>query len=112
MNSTAARKFPELTDFVGAVERAYGPRLHAVHLFGSRARGNARRDSDYDVAVVLKVIGDFWVEKMRLADLAYDQMLARDIHVQAHPFALDEWQAENREDFVLAAQRVAMELAP
>lgn len=112
MNSTAARKFPELTDFVAAVERDYGPRLHAIHLFGSRARGNARRDSDYDVAVVLNELGDFWKEKLRLADLAYDQMLAWDIHVQAHPFGRDEWEADEREDLVLAAQKVALELTP
>lgn len=108
----AARRFPELADFVAAVERAYGSRLHGVHLFGSRARGNARRDSDYDVAVILTDLGDFWEEKLRLADLAYDQMLARDIHVQAHPFGVDEWEAEEPEDLVLAAQRVAVELTP
>lgn len=111
MNSKAATQFPELKAFVGAVERHYGDRLHGVHLFGSRARGNARPDSDYDVAVVLKDLGDFWTERLRLADLAYEQMLARDIHIQAYPFGFDEWTASSREDLVRSAQRVAMELS-
>lgn len=110
MSSKAATKFPELKDFVTAVEHHYGDRLHGVHLFGSRARGNARPDSDYDVAVVLADLGDFWTERLQLADLAYEQMLARDIRVQAHPFGVDEWTASHRGDLVQAAQRVAMEL--
>ncbi|MFH1793679.1 MAG: nucleotidyltransferase domain-containing protein [Pseudomonadota bacterium] len=99
-----------MEEFVSSVERAYGARLRGIHLFGSRARGNARPDSDYDVAVVLNDLGDFWTEKMRLADIAYDQLLARDIHVQAHPFGLNEWTAKDREDLVRSAQLVAVEL--
>jgi predicted nucleotidyltransferase len=32
----------------------YGDRLERVALFGSRARGDHRPDSDYDVAVLIK----------------------------------------------------------
>ena len=32
----------------------YGPRLKQVLLYGSRARGDHREDSDYDVLVVLE----------------------------------------------------------
>lgn len=110
MTAIATAKFPELEAFVGAVEDAYGARLHAIHLFGSRARGDARPDSDYDVAVVLDDLADYWTERLRLADLAYDQMLARDIHVQAHPFGIDEWAAGDGEDLVQSARRVALEL--
>lgn len=112
MRAVATTKFPELVAFVSAVEDAYGARLHAIHLFGSRARGDARPDSDYDVAVVLNDLGDYWTERLRLADLAYDQLLARDIHVQAHPFGLDEWADSDGEDLVRSARRVALELTP
>jgi uncharacterized protein len=36
------------------LEQLYGPRLERIILFGSRARGDARLDSDWDVAVVLR----------------------------------------------------------
>lgn len=39
--------------FRRGVERLYGDRLEAVLLFGSRARGDFREDSDVDLAVVL-----------------------------------------------------------
>ena len=110
MRAQAVAQFPELAAFVGAVEQAYGGRLHGVHLFGSRAHGTARPDSDYDVAVVLTDLDNFWTERQRLADIAYDQMLARDIHVQAHPFGLDEWTAADRQDLARSARGTAMEL--
>jgi predicted nucleotidyltransferase len=45
----------------------YGNRLGRAVLFGSRARGDARSDSDYDVAIFLKSLRDRWVELDRLA---------------------------------------------
>jgi predicted nucleotidyltransferase len=50
----------------------YGERLERVVLFGSRARDDAREDSDYDVAVFLKDLTDRWPELDRLADLSTD----------------------------------------
>jgi predicted nucleotidyltransferase len=48
----------------------YGPRLDRVVLFGPRARGEARPDPDYDVAVFLTAIGDRWAEMDKLARLS------------------------------------------
>jgi predicted nucleotidyltransferase len=42
---------PVLSRFRTAPDKAYGGRLERVVLQGSRARGDARPDSDYDVAV-------------------------------------------------------------
>ena len=44
---------PALQRFRAAVAKTYGERLERVILFGSRARGDAQPDSDYDVAVFL-----------------------------------------------------------
>jgi hypothetical protein len=42
---------PVLKRFRMALEALYGDRIERVGLFGSRARGEAREESDYDVAV-------------------------------------------------------------
>jgi uncharacterized protein len=45
---------PVLTRFRAALGKIYGDRIERVVLFGSRARGDARPDSDYDVLVFLR----------------------------------------------------------
>src|SRR5438874_9741392 len=48
-----ARK-SRLECFRATLTEIYGDRIERVVLFGSRARGDAREDSDYDVAVFLR----------------------------------------------------------
>jgi predicted nucleotidyltransferase len=60
---------PIIGRFKQALDALYGGRIDRVVLFGSRARGEAHEDSDYDVAVFLKTLGDRWQELDRLADL-------------------------------------------
>jgi hypothetical protein len=45
---------PILVRFRAALADAFGERIERVVLFGSRTRGEAGPDSDYDVAVFLK----------------------------------------------------------
>ena len=63
-----------LGDYKRAVEHAL-PGLRTMILFGSRARGQAREDSDYDVAVVLRDIADRRQVRHVLSGLAYDHIL-------------------------------------
>ena len=60
---------PVLTRFRRALDDIYGDRLERVVLFGSRARGDAEQDSDYDVALFLKDMPDRWAEFDRLVGL-------------------------------------------
>ncbi|HEY1794883.1 MAG TPA: nucleotidyltransferase domain-containing protein [Stellaceae bacterium] len=53
---------PILIRFAAEVRAAYGDRLERIVLFGSRARGDHRPDSDYDVAVFIHEPETLWQE--------------------------------------------------
>jgi Nucleotidyltransferase domain len=58
--ATKAQDNRILERFRAALEEMYGRRLERVVLFGSRARGDAWPDPDYDVAVFLNAVPDRW----------------------------------------------------
>lgn len=67
--------------------------LSAAILFGSRARGDFRADSDADLAVLLQgPRGTFLDTKLMLADIAYDVLLETGIRIQPLPVWEEEWQ--------------------
>ena len=78
---------PILKRFRTALEEVYAERLERVVLYCSRARGDARPDSDYDVAVFLRDMPDRVAELYRLADLS--TAILEDggefIHAMAYP---------------------------
>ena len=77
---------PILARFRVAVARTYGDRLERVVLFGSRARGNARPDSDYDVAVFLHGFTDLWNELQPLGTITTDILMDTGAVISAKPF--------------------------
>jgi len=83
---------PVLRRFRAALDKAYGPRIERVVLFGSRARGDARADSDYDVAMFLKELPDVWLERKRLADLRVDFIDETGAFFDTKPYPMTAWQ--------------------
>jgi predicted nucleotidyltransferase len=84
--STVVTTDPILDRFRSALRELYGPALDRVVLFGSRARGNATPDSDYDVAVFLKGVVDLMPEFNRLADLRVEFLDRDGAFFEAIPF--------------------------
>jgi len=71
--------------------------IAGVIVYGSRARGTHRPDSDADVAVLLRSEHQrFLTAKLDMADVAFDVLLESGILISPLPVWLDEWeQPEN-----------------
>lgn len=90
--ATAARApDPILAKFRNALQEVYGPRIARVMIFGSRARGDAEPDSDYDVAVFLHHLTDRSGEVRRLAESPDRVMADTDPYIDAIPFPAGAW---------------------
>lgn len=62
-------------------------------VYGSRARGTHRADSDADVAVLLNGVHQlFLTTKLDMADVAFDVLLDTGINISPLPVWLDEWE--------------------
>lgn len=84
--STSRIDDPVLIRFREALTGAYGSKLERVVLFGSRARGDARPDSDYDVAVFIHDPESFGDESGRLATIETDILFDTGAVINALPF--------------------------
>jgi uncharacterized protein len=76
---------PVLKRFRAALDALYGDRLERVVLFGSRARGDAREDSDYDVAVFLKGLANRWQEVDRIVPVVTEILYSDGAFIHAMP---------------------------
>ena len=77
--------------FRAALDELYGDRAERVVLFGSRARGDAREDSDYDIAVFIKDPGRLSEELHRLASVSTDILLDTGAVISAKPFQTEAY---------------------
>ena len=80
---------PILMKLRAALDEMYGTRIERVVLYGSRARGDARSDSDYDVAVFLKDIrdaADRWAEADKIAETATALLMETGAVIHAMPY--------------------------
>lgn len=86
-----------LRQFAAAVRQRYGDRLRGLYLFGSRARGDHKPDSDADVAVVLDAAGiDLRQAKWVLVELAFEPGFDSGLHISPWPIAHSEWATADR----------------
>ncbi len=75
--------------FLDALRKDYA--VKEVRLYGSRARGDFRPDSDVDLAVVLHgPRGDIWGTALALSNITFTVLVETGISVSALPFWGDD----------------------
>jgi len=78
-----------LSDLKEHLQQHLGDDIRDVVLFGSRAYGNAREDSDYDVLIILN--RDYTSsDEEQILDLCYEIDLKYDILIDAHLLSVAE----------------------
>jgi predicted nucleotidyltransferase len=97
-----------LVDFTSHLKKALGNHLCELWLFGSRARGEARPDSDYDLLVVVDRDAD--ALRDRLLDLQVDMLNRHDALVTTLLHTQDDWQRQQGYPLAMNIAREAVRL--
>jgi predicted nucleotidyltransferase len=100
---------PALRNVRPSLEAAFGRRLRSVVLYGSRARGDHRPDSDIDILVVLD--GPIALERdvPATVDALYPIQLEVGVPLHASPVDADAYEA-SEQDFYRRVRREGVAL--
>lgn len=103
-NTVPSRATARLRAFRRKVQHALPGKVTRVILFGSRARGDARPDSDYDVAVFVRDLHDRRSIDHTLADSAYRHILAG-VHIRPVAVPADYLESHPRDPLAMDIAR-------
>jgi uncharacterized protein len=82
---------PAVQRFVDAARAQFGGRLDRIVLYGSRARGDHRLDSDYDIAIFVHDLVNAYTEYAPLAGIAGWILVDDDVEINARLYAAETW---------------------
>lgn len=84
-----------IAELSAELRRCFGRRLAQILLFGSRARGDAKADSDYDVLVILRGEVNPQAERRRAGDLVYRLCWKHDAVILCHFVPINRYEQEH-----------------
>lgn len=104
MNSHSLALLPErersaVQVFVEHARQVYPTRIQQIILFGSKARGEGRVDSDIDVLLI--VDGEDWRFRHAISGIAADVSLAYDVLIGPRVIDRERWIKMRRRGFTL-----------
>ena len=106
--TTRRLKDERLAALLAALRRRFSRRLRKVLLFGSRARGEAALDSDYDLLVVLDRVTA--ADRETVLELEAEELLERGAVFSTFLFSPAELRRRRGEPFLINAQREGVAL--
>ena len=93
-------------EYATRIRARLGPRVQEIRLFGSRARGDARQYSDYDMLVVLdRRTPEFRAEILDITSRIMDKY---DVLIATVLRSMDEWQKSQGYPFARNIARESM----
>jgi predicted nucleotidyltransferase len=105
IESILSRKAADhLRAFQAEIHRQFPGKVSRLVLFGSRARGEGRRDSDYDVAVFVRDLGSRREINHALAEIAYPHIL-NGIYIRPFAVPSDYMEIAERDGLALSIAR-------
>jgi predicted nucleotidyltransferase len=99
---------PVIVDCANQLKQALGERLRELWLYGSRARGEARSDSDYDLLVLLD--RDAAELRERILDVQVDMLDRHDALVTTLLHTEDDWRQQQGYPLAINIAREAVRL--
>ena len=83
MNNLSEKENQAIKELVAGLKKVYGDNLSRVILYGSKARGEATEDSDIDILVVLKRLGNISEERERIHSIKWPICYKYDLLISA-----------------------------
>lgn len=80
-----------VAEFRDAARRMFGTRLATIVVYGSRARGDHRSDSDWDIALFVEGATNTYTEYAPLAQLAGQILRDYDVEINACLLPANAW---------------------
>lgn len=88
-----------VTEFLRRLQQELTSNISDVILFGSKARGDARSDSDIDILLVIDT--DDWRVKHTISTISADIGLEYDVFIDPRVMSAERWAYLRRNQFTL-----------
>ena len=78
-----------VAEFVEDLRQRYDPMIREIILFGSKVRGNDRKDSDIDILIVLNKLS--WKIKKAISELATQENIKYNVLISTIRYDTETW---------------------